>query len=1080
MTQAIPGPRPLPLIGTAYTVNPKNLVQTATDLGNKYGEIYVQQIPGRAPLYIVGSYRIVDELSDEEKFKKVVHPAISAVRDFAGNGLFTAEQEDPEWDKAHRILMPAFNPVALKSMYDGMVDIADQLMLKWSRTRSDADVDVTSEFTRLTLDTIALCSFSFRFNSFYSEELHPFVDAMVDGLAESGKRAHALELQKKLNVLGERRFQKDIKTMEETVDFLIAERRANPSPEGEEDILDVMLSAKDPSTGEGLDDQNLRFQLVTFLIAGHETTSGMLSFTLYELIKNPEVLAKARAVVDDVLGDRFPQHSDLRNLGYIDQILRESLRKYPTVPGYAVTPYEPTVVGKGYLGEHGEGLTVNPGDTMFILLNKVHRDPKIWEDPDRFEPDRFSFEQAKEIPHNAWKPFGNGQRSCIGRAFALQEATMVLSLLVKHFDFEFSDPNYELSLVDGLTSKPEDLFVHVRPREGHKYTGMSDFETASSHEDTGDASGMESGDSIARAAADAEPNGQSLQILVGSNAGTSRNFARRLATFAAAQGFEISLLDLDDAVGQLSTEAPVLICTSSYEGLPTDNARSFVNWLSSSVDVDLSGVDYAVFGAGNSEWASTFQRIPTLIDEQLEALGANRIIDRGVADVRGDYVGSFETWSEELWHRISALTGVDIDTSVGGEEVTAEMVDDGRGEVLRSETNEGYVPGVVTKNVQLSTNSDGPVNHKFQIDIELPEGVTYRTGDYLEVLPRNPQSLVNRVLTRFGLKAEQRISLGGRSSFLPVDAPISVGELLGGYVELTIPAGRKQIRAMVDNCPCPPEKAALQAYLEEPAYTEEIQRKRRSVLDLLEATPSAQLSFADFLNMLQPLAPRRYSISSSAQRNPNVASLTYSRIASPAWSGAGTYEGVSTTWLASLREGAVVAVSVVDGNENFRGTEDVSEPMILVGAGTGIAPLRAFVEDVAHRAEEAGVTPGRSVLFYGCHGPESDFLYREDFDNWSHAVEVRPAFSRHPELHDQEDIHYIQDRLWHERADVLDMLRDGARIFVCGNADTLAPAVRETVTNIIAEDRGITKEQAAEVVAEMEREHFTYVADVFT
>lgn len=189
MTSTVPGPKALPLIGTAYTINPKNLLHSAEKLGRKYGEIYRHDIPGFPPQYIVSSYRLVDELSDETRFKKMVHPPIQAVKGFAGNGLFTADTDEPDWGKAHRILMPAFSPTALKSMYSDMVDIADQLMLKWSRTRSDADILVTSDFTRLTLDTIALCSFSYRFNSFYSEGFHPFVDAMVSGLAFSGKRA---------------------------------------------------------------------------------------------------------------------------------------------------------------------------------------------------------------------------------------------------------------------------------------------------------------------------------------------------------------------------------------------------------------------------------------------------------------------------------------------------------------------------------------------------------------------------------------------------------------------------------------------------------------------------------------------------------------------------------------------------------------------------------------------------------------------------------------------------------------------------------------------------------------------------
>ncbi len=1076
----IPGPRSLPLVGTAYSINTDNLMQSAVDLAKKHGRFYLHEIPGRSPLYIVSSYALVDELSNEDRFKKVVHPAISAVKGFAGNGLFTSEQDDPEWAKAHRILMPAFNPTALKGMYRGMVDVADQLMLKWSRTRPDVDVDVPSDFTRLTLDTIALCSFSYRFNSFYSEKFHPFVDAMVDGLAESGKRAHALEIQKKINVLGERRFQKDIDVMKETVDALIAERRQNPSPKGEEDVMDVMLNATDPVTGQKLSDENLRYQLVTFLIAGHETTSGLLSFAVYELISNPRVYKKAQGIVDEVLDGRFPQFEDLRDLGYLDQILREALRKYPTAPAYAVTPYETTTIGESG-GTAGEPVTVNPGDTLLVLLPHLHTDPEVWDNPDEFRPERFDFENAKKIPHNAWKPFGNGQRSCLGRAFALQEATMVLALLLQHFDFEFSDPNYKLKMLDGLTSKPEDLYIHVHQRSKYPYHGPHGGDGLNSS--GGAASGMDN--PFEDLSEEVESNGHCIRLLVGSNAGTSRNFANRLASFAGAQGYETRVEDLDSAVDNLDPEETLLICTSSYEGLPPDNAKKFVAWLEQQQEegnnTALNGVNYAVFGCGNSEWASTFHRIPKLIDDGLEKLGAHRITERGEADVRGDYVGVFQDWTEKLWPKVGELTEVKIDTSLGSEDISAEIVDGGRGEVLRSEGADGYVVGHVENIEKLSTDADGPVPDKYRVDIRLPEGTEYTTGDYLEFLPHNSDSLVDRVLDRLHLTGDQRVVLDGRSSFLPINEPISLRELLGSYVELSTPAGQRQVRELAENCPCPPEQKELQELASDEHY-DRIQKERHSVLDLLERFPSVQIDLSQYLSMLMPLAPRRYSISSSALKDPQLASITFSRVSSPAWSGQGVFEGVATNHLTRLKVGAPVTVTVVEGSDEFRGEKDVSHPMLLVGAGTGIAPLRAFIEDAAIKAESNDSEPGQSLLFFGCHGPDSDFLYRDDLEKWEKqgVVEVRTAFSRHPENGEEDDIRYVQHRLWNDREDVIQYLNDGARVLVCGDASTLAPAVRETMTDIVAQQKGVSAEEAKSLVEKMEREEFTYVSDVFT
>ena len=219
-----------------------------------------------------------------------------------------------------------------------MDDIVEQLLLKWERLGPTARIDIPDSTTRLTLDTIALCSFNYRFNSLYREEMHPFVGAMVRALVESGDRARRLPVQNKIMLRRRHQLEEDNALMFEVADQIISDRRRNPSPPGSEDILDTMLSAADPVTGERLSDDNIRYQMVTFLVAGHETTSGLLSFTLYELLRHPGVLAKARAQVDEVLGTESARFEHLPRLGYLDQILKETLRLWPTAPAFNVTP----------------------------------------------------------------------------------------------------------------------------------------------------------------------------------------------------------------------------------------------------------------------------------------------------------------------------------------------------------------------------------------------------------------------------------------------------------------------------------------------------------------------------------------------------------------------------------------------------------------------------------------------------------------------------------------------------------------------------------------------------------------------
>ena len=175
------------------------------------------------------------------------------------------------------MLMTPFSLQAMRDYMPKMLDIADQLVDKWARLNPGEEVDVAADMTRLTLDTIALCGFGYRFNSFYRESPHPFVDAMVRTLAESQARARQLPIQTRLRVRAQRQFEEDEAFMNDLVDGIIAERRAEGAAGDTTDLLGRMLTGVDKD-GEHLPDENIRAQCITFLIAGHETTSGLLSF----------------------------------------------------------------------------------------------------------------------------------------------------------------------------------------------------------------------------------------------------------------------------------------------------------------------------------------------------------------------------------------------------------------------------------------------------------------------------------------------------------------------------------------------------------------------------------------------------------------------------------------------------------------------------------------------------------------------------------------------------------------------------------------------------------------------------------
>src|SRR5437588_7532405 len=252
----------------------------------------------------------------------------------------------------------------------------------------------------------------------------------------------------------------DVAFMNKMVDEIVAERRKSTDAAADKkDMLGAMMTGVDRATGEQLDDVNIRYQINTFLIAGHETTSGLLSCTLYALLKHPEVLKKAYEEVDRVLGpdiDAKPTYQQVTQLTYITQILKEALRLWPPAPAYGVAPIKDEVIGGKY--------KLKKGTFVLVHVLALHRDPSVWgPNPDAFDPVNFSKEAEAKRPVNAWKPFGNGQRACIGRGFAMHESALALGLILQRFKL-IDIHRYQMHLKETLTIKPDGFKIKVRPR----------------------------------------------------------------------------------------------------------------------------------------------------------------------------------------------------------------------------------------------------------------------------------------------------------------------------------------------------------------------------------------------------------------------------------------------------------------------------------------------------------------------------------------------------------------------------------------------------------------------------------------
>jgi unspecific monooxygenase len=460
-TTAIPRPpHRLPLAGDILGQNPRTPTQSVLQAVRDLGPISVRKVFG-SEIVTVGGAELVAELSDESRFAKHVGFHLFPLRGIIGDALFTAENNEPNWQLAHDILAPAFTREAMRGYHTIMFEVVRQLLARWDLAADAGQrVDVSADMTRLTLETIGRAGFGYQFAAFDRDRTHPFVTAMTRTL----RYAHLSLLPpwvpvRRIVAGSARRHRADVALMERIVDEVIQARRGGLTAEVP-DLLDRMLHTAHPTTGQSLDPVNIRQQIITFVIAGHETTSGALSFALYYLTRNPQALARAQAEVDALWGsvdDPEPAFADITKLRYVRAVLDEAQRLWPTAPAYLRAARTDTVLGGRY--------RMNEGDWVMVLLPLLHRDPDVWPDPDHFDPDRFAPGQAKSRPPHAYKPFGTGQRACIGRQFALHEAVLALGLLLHRYDLR-PRHGYRLRIAESLTLKPQgfELLPHRRHR----------------------------------------------------------------------------------------------------------------------------------------------------------------------------------------------------------------------------------------------------------------------------------------------------------------------------------------------------------------------------------------------------------------------------------------------------------------------------------------------------------------------------------------------------------------------------------------------------------------------------------------
>ncbi|WP_332836421.1 flavodoxin domain-containing protein [Streptomyces capitiformicae] len=342
--------------------------------------------------------------------------------------------------------------------------------------------------------------------------------------------------------------------------------------------------------------------------------------------------------------------------------------------------------------------------------------------------------------------------------------------------------NYQLKIKQSLTIKPDEFTLNLARRT----SGERRLPTAAALV-AGNAPAGQDRPAVRRA------TGTALTLLHGSNLGTCAGIAGDLAEDGDERGFTPSVASLNDAVGKLSAGGgPVVIVAASYNGRPTDDATEFVTWLEGLEPGALDGLQYAVLGVGDRNWAATYQRVPTLIDERLTAAGATSLLERGAADAAGDFAGTVDRWTGELWTALLEQYGTAADiqeTEPAADQETGlyELQDTTDSVIGELAARHGVQPMEVLDAYELADMEHELGRSKRFLKLRLPEGVTYRTGDHIAVLPSNPHDLVQRVADRFSLDLDRTVRLRARRrsrGALPVDRPLTLRRLLTDFVEL--------------------------------------------------------------------------------------------------------------------------------------------------------------------------------------------------------------------------------------------------------------------------------------------------------
>lgn len=544
----------------------------------------------------------------------------------------------------------------------------------------------------------------------------------------------------------------------------------------------------------------------------------------------------------------------------------------------------------------------------------------------------------------------------------------------------------------------------------------------------------------------------SVTILYGSHTGNGKGIAKKVVERVKALGFPVTLADMNDySVKKLKDEKILLTIVSTHgEGDPPVAAETLYEFIHSARAPKLNGTKFAVLALGDRSYVQ-FCQTGIDFDLQLEKLGATRLLDRVDCDV--DFQEDTDKWLANVLAKLEAEIPKHTNGSVNGNGAVAYAIPQPSVAVESKFNRKHPFEAPILEKIQLNGRNSTKETWHVEVSLEGSD-LQFEPGDSLGIVPENAPELVGLVLKNAGLNDSESIDWNG--------AKKSLHDILTYDIELNLLS-----RDVIEKWSQRSQDHRLTSLLADPTALREYVYGR-DVADLLKDFP-VQFEAQEFVNTLKKLQPRLYSLASSLNFAPDEAHLTI---------GAVRYEnfgrkrtGAASTLVADNLSVGQSAKVFVERNEYFKLPQDKSTPIIMVGAGTGVAPFRAFVQE-----REAQGAEGKSWLFFGNPHFTTDFLYQTE---WLQALKkgnltkLNVAFSR-----DQKDKVYCQHKLVKHSRDVFDWLENGAYFYVCGDKNRLAPDVEAALLQVVVKEGDLNEEKALEYVKNLKKQR-RYLEDVY-